>query len=446
MVGAFLAGAAAMALLVISGLLLALSVFRRGALTFECPGFEAHVIDGDPGRLIRDVQHDAQVPQMCRADDPLACSIRDAVKGGDAARQGNVLLLSGGGQWGAFGAGLFCELSKNSGSDMALPGVAVITGISTGSLQTMMLMVALDDSQDAEIRRFALGQLAWGYSPEKESDVVAHSGLFKVPLFGSAAGTAPLRQRILEALRPDGDNRLIEAIAAAKIAGYAGFVEADSGLFKYADIGALARTAASPEQAAVRLAAVTMASSAMPVFNQQLRVAGSNGKALTYYDGGTRRSVFFDRAMTLFDHDVREAIAKTKSLAPRDFAEAYEQTAPTVYVVRNGPTMRKPEPELNSKSGPLSNGQRGYDLLVNESEIGAIAALRLYNPYGRIMLTSADQYDTFPHTEGENFKDDEMFKPAFMTCLRELGRHKANREGGPWWPLGSIDGGVGQGV
>ena len=124
-------------------------------------------------------------------------------------------------------------------------------------------------------------------------------------------------------------------------------------------------------------------------------------------------------------------MTKASTTSQESFAEEYRKTAPKVYVVRNGPTVRKPAPELNRKSGPLKNGQRGYDLLVNESEIGAIAALRLGNPYGEILLTTADMYDTFPSTVGENFKDDVMFKPAFMARLRDLGRFKADRKDGP---------------
>ena len=54
---------------------------------------------------------------------------------------------------------------------------------------------------------FALDRLVWGYAPERESDVVRRTGLIGVPLFGSAAGTRRLRQRIIEALLPDGDER-----------------------------------------------------------------------------------------------------------------------------------------------------------------------------------------------------------------------------------------------
>ena len=424
----------------------AFTLFRRGPLTFKLDGFYDHVVDGDVGPIIRDVQSDVPHAEECRLDDPMSCSIRDAVQCHNEGDRPdcNVLLLSGGGQWGAYGAGLFDTLSRNSGNELALPGIGVITGISTGSLQALMLMVALDPKHTPQMRRFAIDRLVWGYSPEKESDVVNHTGLIGVPLFGSAAGTEPLRKRIIEALMPGGDDVLVKAIGNSSIEGFVGFVEAERGLFRYADIKKLVNSAPSPKAAAEALAAATMASSAMPVFHQQLRVAGSDGRALALYDGGVRRSVFFDRAMAAVDREVRKqmqthAVAKMGGAASQEaVAKDYEDTAPTVYVVRNGPTARKKDDTFNTKSGPLKNGQRGYDLLVNESEIGAIAGLRLNNPYGRILMTSADQYDTFHSDVGENFKKDEMFKPAFMARLRDLGRHKAERQGGPWWPLSPI--------
>jgi hypothetical protein len=443
----FILGAITTIVVLVSLGLVIFKVFRRGALLFEVEGFFTHVMDGDPGPIIRDVQRDATAHEQCRIDDPLTCSIRETVlcHQQEGEPECNVLLLSGGGQWGAFGAGLFDTLSRASGPDeLALEGIGVITGISTGSLQTLMLMVALDPKQTPAMRRYAIDRLIWGYSPASESEVVDNTGLFKVPLYGSAAGTAPLRKRVIEALAPGGDYSLVEAIGASSVAGYAGFVEAERGIFRYADLRELVNKAKTMEQATQALTAATMASSAMPVFHQQLRIAGSDGKPLSLYDGGVRRSVFFDRAMALVDREVRAGMAqkgifKTDTVTQEAFAEHYRQHAPKVYVVRNGPTVRKIDAELNSSSGPLKNGQRGYDLLVNESEIGAIAALRLSNPYGEILLTTADQYDTFPSTIGENFKKDEMFKPAFMARLRDLGRFKAERAGGPWWALSTLD-------
>ena len=426
---------------------LAFKLFRRGPLTFEIDGFYTHVVDGDVGPFIRDVQADVPHAEECRLDDRMSCSLRDAVQCHNQADRPdcNVLLLSGGGQWGAYGAGLFDTLARKSGDELALPGIGVITGISTGSLQALMLMVALDPAQTPDMRRFALDRLVWGYSPERESDVVNNTKLIKVPLYGSAAGTAPLRARIMEALMPGGDERLVKAIGTSGIEGFVGFVEAERGVFRYADIKELVNTAPDAAAAAEALAAATMASSAMPVFHQQLRIAGSDGKPLALYDGGVRRSVFFDRAMAAVDQEVRkqmEGHAVTRmaeNVSQEMYARSYEEAAPTVYVVRNGPTARKNDDTFNTTSGPLKNGQRGYDLLVNESEIGAIAGLRLNNPYGPILLTSADRYDTFPSTVGENFKKDEMFKPAFMARLRDLGRHKAERDEGPWWPLSKIE-------
>ncbi|MBX7481960.1 patatin-like phospholipase family protein [Qipengyuania qiaonensis] len=426
---------------------LAFKLFRRGPLTFEIDGFYTHVADGDVGPFIRDVQADVPEAAECRLDDRMSCSIRDAVQ---CHNQGdlpdcNVLLLSGGGQWGAYGAGLFDTLARRSADELALPGIGVITGISTGSLQALMLMVALDPAQTPDMRRFALDRLIWGYSPERESDVVKHTKLIGVPLYGSAAGTAPLRARIVEALMPGGDERLVSAIGNSSIDGFVGFVEAERGVFRYADIKQLVNSAPDTAAAAQALAAATMASSAMPVFHQQLRIAGSDARPLALYDGGVRRSIFFDRAMAAVDQEVRKqmqghALPRTADgISQEAYARTYEEAAPTVYVVRNGPTVRRSDDALNTTSGPLKNGQRGYDLLVNESEIGAIAGLRLNNPYGRILLTSADRYDTFPSTVGENFKQDEMFKPAFMARLRDLGRHKAERDEGPWWPLSKIE-------
>ena len=265
----FLWGVAAGILGVAALVFFAFTLFRRGPLTFRIEGFYTHVVDGDVGPFIRDVQADVPDAEICRLDDRMSCSIRDAVQRcSDPGRPDcNVLLLSGGGQWGAYGAGLFDTLSRNSGNELALPDIGVITGISTGSLQALMLMVALDGKQTPAMRRFALDRLVWGYSPQRESEVVNNSGLISVPLFGSAAGTAPLRRRVIEALMPGGDPRLIEAIGQSSVEGFVGFVEAERGLFRYAEVKDLVNSAPSPAAAAEALAAASMASSAMPVFH-----------------------------------------------------------------------------------------------------------------------------------------------------------------------------------
>ncbi|MXO51739.1 hypothetical protein GRI42_10535 [Erythrobacter gaetbuli] len=435
-----------------------------GAHDVPCSHFHDHVHDAAPSRFVRDIQRDAPVSHDHLFDendhepDPLGRELEKLVE--ECALHGHsagelklahdpakpekahgekVLMLSGGGQWGAYGAGLFRTLHDASGNDLAMRGVRIITGISTGSLQTLLLMVALDEKARPETRRYAMERLEWGYSPKKESEVVLNTGLKMLPFRGAQAGTTPLRRRIRDAIYENGDGTLLDALRQSSIAGYIGFVEANCGQFHYVDVRGLVRDEPDNERAVDALCAAAMASSAMPVFHQQLRVTGSSKGSRVLYDGGVRRSVFFERSMErMHDH-----VCKHAGL-PEDHHPAGADRAavtPAFFVVRNGPTVRIADPDLDSKDDPILNGKRGYDLLVNESEVGAIAGLRLLNPYGDIYVTTADQWDSFECTcpEADCKKEGEMFKPGFMACLRDLGRHKAQRSGGPWWPLSPID-------
>ena len=435
-----------------------------GAHEVPCSHFHDHVHDAAPSRFIRDIQRDAPVSHDHAFDenghepDPLGRELEKLVENcarhdhADERSDGEqdpdkperrhgekVLMLSGGGQWGAFGAGLFKTLHDASGDDLAMRGVRIITGISTGSLQTILLMIALDENARPETRRYAMDRLLWGYSPGKERDVVLNTGLKMLPFRGAQAGTAPLRRRIREAIFENGDATLLDALRNSSIAGYIGFVEANCGLFHYVDVRGLVRDEPDNEKAVDALCAAAMASSAMPVFHQQLRVTGSSKGSRALYDGGVRRSVFFERSM----ERMHEHVCVHAGLPHDEHPSGAERAAvtPAFFVVRNGPTVRIADPDLDSKDDPILNGKRGYDLLVNESEVGAIAGLRLLNPYGDIYLTTADQWDSFPCQcpKAVCKKEAQMFKPEFMACLRDLGRHKATRAGGPWWPLSPID-------
>lgn len=455
-----MASAALGSLLLLSG-----CVTLRGPQDLSCPTFFDKVYTPAPGRFVADIQSDGRVlppapsgikafggpleMAMLRERDPLAASMSSLVdsapdgnKGIEIAPQRDVLLLSGGGQWGAYGAGLFASLAADSKRDLALANVGVITGISTGSLQTMLLMVALDESKSRKVRKLAMERLVWGYSPDHEREVVRNTTQWFIPLFGSQAATGPLRQRIRDALCPTKECTLIDEIRSSKVDGYIGFVSAKTGAFQYVDVREQVARAGDNDAAVECLAAAAMASSAMPVFHQQLRVRGRAGAA-TLYDGGVRRSVFYEKAMEAMDDAVKEHLkALPASTTLAQFAAAYAEKAPVIYVVRNGPTTRDEKSELDDRRGPLKHGMRGYDLLVNEAEIGSIAALRLHNPFGRIRMTTADNWEGSDGAAGlctRATKGDHMFSPDFMECLRGLGHRKVHRAGGPWWDLRPID-------
>lgn len=425
-----------------------------GPQSIHSPHFAHHIHKPRASKFIADIQRDAAIDQFGPRKDPMAWELRKMVArkaafgdhtlvkalpgdAGDTPTE-KVLMLSGGGQWGAYGAGLFKALHDASPDALAMKNVKVITGISTGSLQTLLLMVALDGNARKETRQYAIKRLEWGYSPRDESEVVDNRGMAQMLLRGAQAGTGPLRKRIRHAIYENCDATIIEAIRDSSIEGYIGFVEANCGHFHYADVRELVRTAPDNEAAVEGLTAAAMASSAMPVFHQQLRVTGLEQGDRTLYDGGVRRSVFFERAVEEMHEEIKKRAGHPADANPSGKEQA--RVTPDFFVVRNGPTVRTPAPHLDGSDDPLGNGKRGYDLLVNESEIGAIANLRLLNPHGTIWVTTADGWDCFDCQcpEADCSKGDEMFKPGFMTCLRDLGRHKAVREDGPWWELSKL--------
>jgi hypothetical protein len=127
--------------------------------------------------------------------------------------------------------------------------------------------------------------------------------------------------------------------------------------------------------------------------------------------------------------------------------------SPTLYVVRNGPTQllgENGEPNVDTsadeKADALTATFRAEAIVVNQLEVGSIAALRLSHPTGPIKLVTADGYNRpFPLNDGSGAvhkacakKKGVMFDPVFMQCLQAFGRSKASRTN-PWLTLGELD-------
>ena len=129
-----------------------------------------------------------------------------------------------------------------------------------------------------------------------------------------------------------------------------------------------------------------------------------------------------------------ELAARTRLTELRTRAAAL----PVIYVLRNGPTTRGDDPEVDAIKSAEPQAMRAYDILVNELEVGSIAALRLQNPFGDIFLSTAEGIAT---NDVANFgpkcpkRKKMMFDPAFMRCLLLTGAQRAQQDGGPWWAL-----------
>jgi len=453
-----------LSLVVLFALLLA-SCATRGALDIACNQMRAVPLPNS--QLVDDIQSGARTIDVrnigrAAALRPLApdASMRgtpatellsaQTLALGEMRRQlasGPTLLLSGGGQWGAFGAGYLAMLNERG----QLPHFNTVTGVSTGALQAIFMGAIGDPALGSdEQRRDLFRSLMGRYRPASEKEIVNRdpSKLFAVAT-GSFAGVRPLERRVKLALCDREvdpvDCPLIRHLAQSTTHVYVGFVRADDGHFYIADITALARDAypggsAPPAPPAMRaesqrcITGAAIASSAMPVFYQQIRV-GPPQQEKTLYDGGVRQSVFEAALASLVD----AAGAGGPSSMPSD-----------IYVVRNGPTGVVGDEKANRKSDALGPAMRAEAIVVNQLEVQSIADLRLAHPRGNIFLMTADGYDREHAQPGDDpglagkpfYKDasagpevcvkdppEAMFSPSFMACVMRYGRLMARDVG-----------------
>lgn len=343
------------------------------------------------------------------------------------------LVLSGGGQWGSFGAHFLTMLPRKApdGDDPLadakyLPDYQMVTGVSTGGLQTLFMAIGTQDAFD---------KLKLAYLPAQEEEIVERNGFLQAAIKGSLAGLAPLKRRIETTLCPDDelakaapDCALTQLRDTARIP-LIGFVEARSGDFKFVDVRDLIKGRSLGEARAC-VAGAALASAAMPVFFQQVRVDDR-----TYFDGGVRLSMFLERQ------------EEARLAASRDSSSGQEAIPPPpapgplppgpLYVIRNGPTDVVAEAEADREDrSPLPGALRAEQILVNQTELSSIEAMRLLYPERPIYFISADSYrrfhdGTIQDRACEKADKEAMFDPVFMRCLADLGTSRA-RAATPW--------------
>lgn len=324
-----------------------------------------------------------------------------------------VLMLSGGGGWGAFGAGYLNALGKRDW--------AVVTGVSTGALQGLYIAAGDYDRLQA------------AYDINKESDLARPNGLFGVLLRGSEYDIGPLREKVLDYLAPaTGESPLLRIARPGSPALSVAMVEARSGDLRVVHVSRMVRAAfgSNPRPTPVEVrrvaacvAGVVIGSSSIPARLTPVRIDGH-----TYVDGGVRSSVFdvaIGRRMT--QYAARAAAAPAP--APRPDA-----ARPHLYVIRNGPTIvfrdadDKDHPgvaQVDARPDILRVGLRGYSTIVNQNEVTSIAALRLTYPRGGISVISADGFNA-PNNPGPcGPRPAALFSAPFMHCLIGWGRYKA---------------------
>lgn len=363
----------------------------------------------------------------------VSAMFRDALapRGAVVVEPASLLMMSGGGERGAFGAGLLAGWQERAG---ALPKFAVVTGISTGALLSTFAFVGRGDLAVA------------GYTIDSEADLVEPLG-GKSPLGlirkGAAADLVPLRRRIDRMLSDD----ILTSVAAESEGDrrrlLVGVVDVDDGEAYAYSLGEIARAwrdggAARPALKACYIEAVVASSSAPPAAPPVF----INDRQLI--DGGARFGMFFLAA----DEALRTARAAAGSRAQS-------------YLIVNGTltTEARPVSSPHADWNILDLGLRSADILQNQVyRFSADYARRrtaegseaLPFRFARIEENAPGFVTAIPGVPGETealsckaWQDRDtdgrhgpvplQFQKRYMRCLIEYGRDRAARLAGVWY-------------
>lgn len=191
-------------------------------------------------------------------------------------KRNDVLLLSGGGSVGAFGAGVLVGWSESG----TRPEFDVVTGISTGGL--MATLAFLGPSQDAQLTR--------AYTQITTKDVMKRRGIIGFAKNASLYDRGPLERMIGEIVT----EQLLDAVAAQHRRGrrlYVGTTNLDEGVASVWDMGRIADSKSPNRLQLYRQ--VLSASAAVPGVFSPVYISQSDGPPTMHVDGGVKRAMLF---------------------------------------------------------------------------------------------------------------------------------------------------------
>jgi Patatin-like phospholipase len=304
----------------------------------------------------------------------------------------HLLALSGGGAYGAYGAGVLCGWTRAG----TRPEFDVVAGISTGSLIApyAFLRAAYDE------------RLKKAYTMTTDKDIFKKRSKFRILTGADAmADTAPLYQTLLKQF----DEATLAAIAAEHRKGrrlYAGSTDLNAQELICWDLGAIA--ASGHPRARELFCRVLLASASIPgAFPPQYFEVEADGRRFyeMHGDGGVTTQVFgfifLSRLMTLTGRsEGRMFVLRDELVTP-----AWAKVKPTV----------------------LHLAGRAIDSLVKYQGVGDI-----YRAYLVSVETGVDfNLAYIPSSFHRELPKGEAFDPAFMTALFNTGYDQA-RSGTAW--------------
>lgn len=313
----------------------------------------------------------------------------------DRLPDGHIIAFSGGGENGAFGAGLACGWTEHG----SRPDFTLATGTSTGALTAPMVFVG--SRRDADLRA--------AYTDISAADVLVSRGLLAALVDDAVADSAPLARTIARFM----DDALLAEIAE----GYRGgrqLIISTTNLDAQRPVGwNIGAIAASGHPRALDLARqVLLASASVPgVFPPVMIDVTVDGRPFQemHVDGGTFAQAF------LYPPALGDSRAERirAGLTP---------PAVTAYVVRNG--------RLSQSGGPVPRrafpiAERAISTLLGASGVNDIFRIQAATQRHGIGFRLAHIEDDFTAMESEPFDRD------YLRALFDYGFAKA-RLGYPW--------------
>ena len=308
-------------------------------------------------------------------------------------REHTYLALSGGGENGAFGAGLMTGWSAAGNR----PEFTMVTGVSTGAL--MAPLAFLGSAYDAQLKEM--------YTTFRTKDLVIKRNLLAALTGSSAADTRPLGKMIAKYI----NQQVMAAIAAEHKKGrrlFIGTVNLDAKRPVIWNIGTIA---SSGQAGALELIhQVILASASIPAAFPPVFIeveAGGKRYDEVHVDGGTASQVFL--YPTYLDWKIVLRHLEVKG-------------TPKAYVIRNSflkPKWETVKPKIMRIAGISINS------LIRTQGIGDMYRIYLY--------TQRDGIDyNLAYIPGDfDVKSNEDFDPVYMGKLFDLGYHLA-KNGYPW--------------
>jgi hypothetical protein len=290
----------------------------------------------------------------------------------------DILVLSGGGSHGAWGAGVLRGWRENAEQPRPRK-FQVVTGVSTGALLATHAFLGEPDDDTL---------LLEAYTQVRTKDIYRGKFLPFALLSNSLKSSAPLKRRVARYIAAQTLERVAQAGREEHRRLYAGTVNYDSGKLVIWDLTAIAMDETNPHRLDL-YRQVVLASASIPILVPPVKIDGN-----LYADGGARAQLFFEGG-----------------LLPR--LREVSHTNLTLYVIVNG----KLGMETNCVSDCLKDlTLRTLDMLLDANGIGDLYHIKYELDrigFGKFRLARIPR--DFPVTSSA------VFEPGSMQQLYEEG-------------------------